>query len=140
MSRKVYLFSAVGGPPMPDRVCAAAIFFVRWTGCQWNALATARLCACSTAHDRFQARVADGFYESKETTDRCRNIATKRQQSIVEIFTFRSFLDRCIIYNSLLYKALRICRQRDSNPHTPFGITDFNPCACRGENDSIAIL
>lgn len=51
-----------GRPRVPDRVCADAIFFVLRTGCQWNALSATKLCASSTAHDRFQAWVADGFF------------------------------------------------------------------------------
>jgi transposase len=51
-----------GRPRVPDRVCAEAIFFVLRTGCQWNALSATGLCASSTAHDRFQAWVADGFF------------------------------------------------------------------------------
>ena len=51
-----------GRPRVPDRVCAEAIFFVLRTGCQWNALSATGLCASSTAQDRFQAWVADGFF------------------------------------------------------------------------------
>lgn len=51
-----------GRPRVPDRVCADAIFFVLRTGCQWNALAATGLCASSTAHDRFQEWVEDGFF------------------------------------------------------------------------------
>jgi putative transposase len=51
-----------GRPRVPDRVCADAIFFVLRTGCQWNALAATQLCASSTAHDRFQQWVQDGFF------------------------------------------------------------------------------
>ena len=51
-----------GRPRVPDRVCADAIFFVLRTGCQWNALSCTGLCASSTAHDRFQAWVQDGFF------------------------------------------------------------------------------
>jgi putative transposase len=51
-----------GRPRVPDRVCADAIFFVLRTGCQWNALAATKLCASSTAHDRFQQWVQDGFF------------------------------------------------------------------------------
>ena len=47
---------------MPDRVCAEAIFFVLRTGCQWNARSATGLCPSSTAHDRFQAWVQDGFF------------------------------------------------------------------------------
>ena len=55
-------FLGGGRPRVPDRVCAEAIFFVLRTGCQWNALNATGLCASSTAHDRFQAWVADGFF------------------------------------------------------------------------------
>ena len=41
--------SAAGGP-------------VLRTGCQWNALSATGICPSSTAHDRFQAWVADGFF------------------------------------------------------------------------------
>lgn len=51
-----------GRPRVSDRGCADAIFFVLRTGCQWNALSATNLCASSTAHDRFQAWVADGFF------------------------------------------------------------------------------
>lgn len=51
-----------GRPRVPDRVCADGIFFVLRTGCQWNALSSTGLCPSSTAHDRFQAWVEDGFF------------------------------------------------------------------------------
>ena len=51
-----------GRPRVPDRVCADGIFFVLRTGCQWNALSATGLCPSSTAHDRFQAWVEDGFF------------------------------------------------------------------------------
>ena len=51
-----------GRPRVPDRVCAKASFFVLRTGCQWNALLATGLCASSTAHDRFQEWVEDGFF------------------------------------------------------------------------------
>jgi putative transposase len=51
-----------GRPRVPDRQCADAIFFVLRTGCQWNALSATGLCPSSTAHDRFQAWVQDGFF------------------------------------------------------------------------------
>ena len=51
-----------GRPRVPDRTCADGIFFVLRTGCQWNALSATGLCPSSTAHDRFQAWVADGFF------------------------------------------------------------------------------
>ncbi len=51
-----------GRPRVPDRTCADGIFFVLRTGCQWNALSATGICPSSTAHDRFQAWVADGFF------------------------------------------------------------------------------
>src|SRR5207248_1834357 len=51
-----------GRPRVPDRVCADAIFFVLRTGCQWNALSATGICPSSTAHDRFQQWVQDGFF------------------------------------------------------------------------------
>jgi putative transposase len=51
-----------GRPRVPDRQCADAIFFVLRTGCQWNALSATGICPSSTAHDRFQAWVEDGFF------------------------------------------------------------------------------
>ena len=51
-----------GRPRVADRQCADAIFFVLRTGCQWNALSATGLCPSSTAHDRFQAWVQDGFF------------------------------------------------------------------------------
>ncbi len=51
-----------GRPRVPDRRCADAIFYVLRTGCQWAALDQTKLCARSTAHDRFQQWVkADVF-------------------------------------------------------------------------------
>src|SRR4051794_41165360 len=50
-----------GRPRVPDRQCADGIFFVLRTGCQWNALSATGICPSSTAHDRFQAWVEDGF-------------------------------------------------------------------------------
>ena len=55
-------FLGGGRPRTPDRVCAEAIFFVLRTGCQWNALSATGLCASSTAHDRFQVWVENGFF------------------------------------------------------------------------------
>jgi putative transposase len=43
-----------GRPRVPDRQCAAAIFYVLRTGCQWGALDATDLCRRSTAHARFQ--------------------------------------------------------------------------------------
>jgi putative transposase len=51
-----------GRPRVPDRQCAAAIFYVLRTGCQWGALDATDLCRCSTAHDRFQEWVAAGVF------------------------------------------------------------------------------
>ena len=51
-----------GRPPRGDRECADAIFFVLRTGCQWKALDATAFCPGSTAHDRFQLWVADGFF------------------------------------------------------------------------------
>ena len=51
-----------GRPRVPDRQCADGIFFVLRTGCQWNALSATGICPSSTAHDRFQAWVEDGFF------------------------------------------------------------------------------
>jgi putative transposase len=51
-----------GRPRVPDRRCADGIFFVLRTGCQWNALSATGICPSSTAHDRFQAWVQDGFF------------------------------------------------------------------------------
>jgi putative transposase len=51
-----------GRPRVPDRTCADAIFYVLRTGCQWQALDQTKLCAHSTAHDRFQAWVEAGVF------------------------------------------------------------------------------
>ena len=53
-----------GRPRVPDRVCADGIFFVLGTGCQWNAISATAICPSSTAHDRFQAWVQDGFWQA----------------------------------------------------------------------------
>lgn len=55
-------FLGGGQPRVPNRVCATAIFFVLRTGCQWNALNATGLCPSSTAYDRFQEWVQDGFF------------------------------------------------------------------------------
>ena len=56
--------SAVGGRPRrPARDRFDAIFFVLRTGCPWNALDATGICPSSTAHDRFEQRVEDGFFE-----------------------------------------------------------------------------
>jgi putative transposase len=53
-----------GRPRIPNRRCADAIFYVLRTGCQWQALDQTRLCAHSTAHDRYQQWVqADVFLQ-----------------------------------------------------------------------------
>ena len=49
-------------PPVPARAAMDAILFVLRTGCQWNALSATGICPSSTAHDRFQAWVEDGFF------------------------------------------------------------------------------
>ena len=49
-----------GRPRVPDRDCADAIFYVRRTGSQWQALDQSEWCAHSTAHDRFQEWVKEG--------------------------------------------------------------------------------
>ena len=51
-----------GRPRVPDRRCADGIFYVLRTGCQWRALDQTKLCAHSTAHDRFQAWVEAGVF------------------------------------------------------------------------------
>jgi putative transposase len=51
-----------GRPRVPDRQCAEGIFFVLRTGRQWNALSATGLCPSSTAHDRFQGWVEEGFF------------------------------------------------------------------------------
>lgn len=51
-----------GRPPMDDRRALEAIFYVLYTGCQWNALPRS-LGASSTVHDRFQQWQEDGTFE-----------------------------------------------------------------------------
>jgi putative transposase len=51
-----------GHPRVPDRDCADAIFYVLRTGCQWQALDHTKLCAHSTAHDRFQEWMQAGVF------------------------------------------------------------------------------
>ena len=51
-----------GRPRVSDRACADAIFYVLRTGCQWQALDQTKLCAHSTAHDRFQEWVKAGVF------------------------------------------------------------------------------
>src|SRR6185295_7699779 len=49
-------------PRVDDRKAMDAIFFVRRTGCQWNALNETGICSSSSAHRRFQEGVeADVF-------------------------------------------------------------------------------
>ena len=45
-----------------DRRAMDAIFFVRRTGCQWNALNATGLCSSSAAHRRFQEWAAAGVF------------------------------------------------------------------------------
>jgi putative transposase len=52
-----------GRPRRPDRECFDAIYFLLRTGCQWNALDATGICPSSTAHDRFQQWVEEGFFE-----------------------------------------------------------------------------
>ncbi|MBV9658067.1 MAG: transposase [Verrucomicrobia bacterium] len=47
---------------MPERTCVDGICFVLRTGCKWNALSATGICPSSTAHDRFQAWAADGYF------------------------------------------------------------------------------
>ena len=49
-----------GKPRIPARPCAAAIFYVLRTGCQWQALDATEWCRPSTAHERFQEWGAAG--------------------------------------------------------------------------------
>src|SRR3954452_13916559 len=51
-----------GRPGVADRRWADGICFVLTRGCQWNALSPRGICPSSTAHDRFQAWVAGGFF------------------------------------------------------------------------------
>jgi transposase len=51
-----------GKPRTPARQCAAAIFYVLRTGCQWKAVDATELCPHSTAHDRFQEWGAAGVF------------------------------------------------------------------------------
>lgn len=44
-------------PRVDDRKAMDAIFFVRRTGCQWNALNATGLCSSRSAHRRFQEGV-----------------------------------------------------------------------------------
>lgn len=52
-----------GRKPVDNRRVMDAILFVLRTGCQWNALNDTDLCASSTAHDRFQLWVRQGFFQ-----------------------------------------------------------------------------
>src|SRR5512144_1749045 len=51
-----------GRPRIPDRRCADALFYGLRTGGQWEALNQTRLCANSTAHDRFSEWVTAGVF------------------------------------------------------------------------------
>jgi transposase len=51
-----------GRPRVPDRRCAEALFSVRRTGCQWEALKQTTVCAKSTAHNRLQQWVEAGVF------------------------------------------------------------------------------
>jgi transposase len=51
-----------GRPPVSDRVCLDAIFYVLRTGCPWKALDATVFCPGSTAHDRFQLWVQAGVF------------------------------------------------------------------------------
>jgi transposase len=51
-----------GRPPLADRVCLDAIFYVLRTGCPWKALDATIFCPGSTAHDRFQQWVKAGVF------------------------------------------------------------------------------
>jgi len=51
-----------GKPRTPDRRCAAAIFYVLRTGCQWGALDATGLCPHATAQERFQQWVPAGVF------------------------------------------------------------------------------
>nr|WP_268907061.1 transposase [Dictyobacter arantiisoli] len=51
-----------GRPRVPDRDCADAIFYVLRTGCQWQALDQAELCAHSTAHDLMRRAGSTGLF------------------------------------------------------------------------------
>src|SRR5258708_7073304 len=54
-----------GRPRVSDRRCADAIFYVLRTGCHWQALDQTKLCAHSTAHDRFQAWIEAGVFRHR---------------------------------------------------------------------------
>jgi transposase len=49
-------------PRVENRRAFDAILFVLRTGCQWNALNATGLCSNSSAHRRFQERVAAGVF------------------------------------------------------------------------------
>jgi transposase len=51
-----------GRPPVANRVCLDAIFYVLRTGCPWKALDATVFCPGSTAHDRFQLWVKAGVF------------------------------------------------------------------------------
>ena len=45
-----------------SHLCGRHLLRAEKTGCQWNALSATGICPSSTAHDRFQAWVEDGFF------------------------------------------------------------------------------
>jgi putative transposase len=49
-------------PRVPDRKAMDAIFFVRRTGCQWNALNVTAIGSSSSAHRRFRERTSAGVF------------------------------------------------------------------------------
>jgi transposase len=49
-------------PRVEDRQAMDAIFFVRRTGCQWNALHATGICSSSSAHRRFHEWTAAGVF------------------------------------------------------------------------------
>ena len=51
-------------PPVEPRRALEAIFFVRRTGCQWNALNATGICSSSSAHRRFQEWTAAGVFRN----------------------------------------------------------------------------
>src|SRR3954453_5291554 len=53
---------AAGGRACRIASVRTASFSCSRTGCQWNALSATGICPSSTAHDRFQAWVEDGFF------------------------------------------------------------------------------
>lgn len=49
-------------PRVPDRTAMDAIFFVRRTGCQWNALNATGICSSASAHRRFSEWMVAGVF------------------------------------------------------------------------------